>query len=228
MPARDGPVAPKVGDLTHQVIALLEQFDPTTLAYLGVDGYWKTGPRCLRDRISNELWFRIWQCKGNVGFDEELGRLFQLLVQDDYHWGFATNAFAARIPEEVSGKAGLLVAAELLYCLIEYDALETNSKAYVADWDSGGRRRKVEFADRAERLLNTLASGSGCDEKAGVFCAIHARLRTVQIRVFHQVRGVIAEEERLSYRATEPYSIACINHGAGWAAETVNRAARKD
>lgn len=196
----DGRTAPKVGDLIHRAVELLQSFDPSTLTYLGADGNWKTDPKCPRDRISNELWFRIWQVTNKVGFEDELGRLFQTALQDEDRWDFINRAFSPMITVAVPGRADLLIFAELLYHIIEYDALKTNSEGYTAEWDSLGKLRRTEFADRADRFLQMLSRLFRCAEGTETFLVMYSRAKTMQIRIVLEVSRVIGEEERLRWQ----------------------------
>lgn len=200
MSSDGGRAAPKVEGLIYRALELLQTFDPTTLTYLGADGNWKTDPKSARDRISNELWFRIWQVKAEPGFEDEVARLFQTALPDGNHWDFIKRAFSPMITMAAPGRADLLIVAELLYHIIEYDALRANSAAYTAEWDYLGKLRRTEFADRAETFLQMLSCLLGCAEGMEAFLVIHTRAKTMRVRILLEVSRVIGEEERLRWQ----------------------------
>ena len=61
MPTEDDSNIPEIDVLLDSFGNLLKRFDPSSLTYLDRQGNWEKNPSTIRDRISNELWFQIWE-----------------------------------------------------------------------------------------------------------------------------------------------------------------------
>ena len=107
---------PEIDVLLDSLENLLTGFDPRSLTYLDQQGVWKKNPATIRDRISNELWFHIWEASsygesscGARPFDcrrEQIADLFSPLLQDRKHWTLARMLFRKERRFHEQGRSG--------------------------------------------------------------------------------------------------------------------------
>ena len=166
--------SPTIDALLSSLENLLRGFDPTDLTYLDWQGNWKKHPSTTRDRISNELWFEIWEarfCGDYPGLikdhPERIKGLFLPLVKTREHWALARRlshgTFAGNNPGNDRNRQGrgreladLLAACEVLCLSIEHEAYRRNAGVYVADWNSRGKAERARYSQKREKLLDEL------------------------------------------------------------------------
>ncbi len=146
---------PQLNNLLQILEDILEKFDPTTLTYLDVHGNWVRNPESLRDRISNELWYRIWEAKQDDNYLEQVKNVIEPFISDENSWDVTIKIFGG-----VSGRKGearnLLIICEVLYLLIEYNVSKRNTETYVADWDFSGKVRREQYLVKVQKYLKNM------------------------------------------------------------------------
>jgi hypothetical protein len=176
----------------------LDRFDPTRLLFLDTCGRWLPGAPRTRDRISNEVWFRMWQATGQAGGRDALRDLLAPFVKGLSHEDLAGLVRATGV--ECEGPPGVLLAVmELIYRLVESEACRRISTAYVAEWDTRSRQKARRFSERMESVAADLAAlvpealtGAG----PGTFTD---RLGPAGEDLFGNICRTIAEEESVRY-----------------------------
>ncbi len=188
---------PEIKDLLYTLETLLQGFNPTTLIYLDNQGKWRRNPSTLRERISNELWYRIWETKRNKNYSVQIKGTFYPFIQDENSWSI-TNKIFHRICAESYGKINqLLIIIEVIYWLIEYNAYKRNSEEYIADWDSKGKARKIQYLKKTEKFLNDLKQILNTKSQIDTFFKMMQLLKADDKSIFNRVSLIIAEEEKL-------------------------------
>ncbi len=126
-------------DLREQVAELLADYLPTRPVWLDAEGVWREDPHDLHQRISNELWHRLWlersRGTGDAPAGESAGGLFTEL------WA----------PFEPAGRE-VLAVHETICRLIEEEVLDRGSRTHVPEWDEAGKRRQAARRDRRDGL----------------------------------------------------------------------------
>ena len=188
---------PEIKSLLYTVKILLGGFDPTTLMYLDDGGNWRRNPQTLRDRISNELWFRIWEIKPREDFIRHVEGVIYPFIQNEEAWSLTCSIFREIFAKNIEETDNLLVIMEVLYWLIEYNAYKTASEIYVADWDDKGRARRAQYQKKAEEFLGDLKRIGGDNSKVDTFFKIINLLK--EDCIFNKVSLIIAEEEKVRH-----------------------------
>ena len=188
---------PEIKSLLHTVKTLLEGFNPTTLMYLDEGGNWRRNPQTLRDRISDELWFRIWEIKPKPDFTKQIKAILYPFIRNEGSWDLTCSIFHEIFTKNIEETDNLLVIMEVLYWLIEYNAYKTASEIYVADWDDKGRARRAQYQKKTEELLGDLKRIGGDSSKVDTFFKIINLLKGDCI--FNKVSLIIAEEEKVRH-----------------------------
>ncbi len=188
---------PKIKNLLPSLKALLEGLDPTTLVYLDSNGRWLRDPQTLRDRIANELWFRIWEIKLKRDFTKQIKSIIYPFIRDEGSWDVTCSVFRGIFAENCEETDDLLVIMEVLYLLVEYGAYKTASEAYVADWDDKGRTRRTQYLKKAEEFLGDLKRIGGDNSKVDTLFKIIDLLKGDKESIFNKVSLIIAEEEKV-------------------------------
>jgi HEAT repeat protein len=184
-------------DLFKNVAGFLEEFDPSGLAYLNPKGTWVGYPRTLRDRISNELWFRIWEAKQNKEEVEQLRRVICPFIRDEGSWEVTNRVFSRILGEKTAKSDSVLMIFEVLYRLIEYDVDKRNAEIYVSDWDSMGKAWQSRCLGKAEEFLRDVKRTLRSNSKMDIWLDTIHLLRKDKECVFSQVSSLIAEEEKV-------------------------------
>ncbi len=188
---------PKLPDVLKRVEDLLTGFEPTELVYLGPQGKWAKNPRQLRDRISNELWFRIWESRHHQADQEQVRNIICPLMRDESSWEITKRIFDTISEATNTARDGLLIIFEVLYHLIEYDAEKSNSQAYVSDWNSAGKGWRARCLQGVEKFASDLRRILPDDAQLDAFREALDLLKQARGSIFGKVSAIIAEEERV-------------------------------
>ena len=191
-------VLPRIEELLREAEALLGAYEPSALTYLDGRGEWRRNPSTLTDRVSCELWFRLWEARNAGELGSRAEALFGPLVADETAWLLVVRLHDGLVDSGTgSDKSPLLAVTQAVSLLVEADAYESVSKQYAAEWDRGARAMKAEYARKleslVERLGRILASAEGLER----FLGFASRLKAAPDSVFVQVSGIISEEERV-------------------------------
>jgi WD40 repeat protein len=188
---------PEIADLLQATENVLAEFDPSGLVYLDSQGTWVRNPRKFRDRISNELWFRIWEEKRNKGDINQTRSMMYPFIRDESSWNITNRIFRWISSEANTGGDSFLIIFEVLYRLIQYDADKRNGEAYVSDWDSGGKVWRARCLQNAEGFVHdskqTLKSNSRIENLFKIIDLLQEHKESI----FGKVSFIIAEEERV-------------------------------
>lgn len=187
----------KLTDLLKKIEPILAEFDPTGLAYLDPKGTWMRNPQTRRDRISNELWFRIWEAKQIKEDEEQLRSMIHPFMRDESSWAVTNKIFGRVLGEKTAKSDGSLIIIEVLYLLIGYDADKRNAEVYVADWDSAGKDWRARCLGKAEEFVSDVKRTLRSHSKTEIFLNTIHLLRKDKDCVFNRVSSIIAEEEKV-------------------------------
>ena len=176
---------------------LLERFDQTKLVYLDSNGNWLREPQTLRERISNELWFRIWEIRPRKDFIGQIKGILYPFIQNEEAWSLTCSIFYGIFAKNIEETDNLLVIMEALYWLVEYDAYKRLSETWVADWDDKGRARRTQYQKRAEGFLDDLNRIGGDNSEVDTFFKVINLLK--ENYIFNKVSLIIAEEEKVRH-----------------------------
>ena len=188
---------PEIDNVLCTLKTFMEGFNPTTLMYLDIRGHWENNPSTLRDRISNELWFRIWEMKQNGNDIKRAGSLIYPLVRDESSWDVTKRVFNAFKKNNSEGINDFLMIMEVLYRLIEYEAHKRNGEDYVADWDRKGRARRARYQGENDKFLIDLRKTLDANSKIDIFYKMIGLLRGDEESIYTQLSVIIAEEEKV-------------------------------
>jgi WD40 repeat protein len=181
-------------DIVNAVIALLSNYDPTKLMYLNIHGKWLPGPKTMRERISNELWHRFWELRYLYQHNKELHRMFEILTCGKYTSLFTIESLLHKNAH--LRESDIFAVFETVYQLIEYEALNINSKAYVTDWDYEGKKRKIEYILKVQKFFNRYSQVPGNDKTDKIFLDVLGQLRE-NSDLFCHISQIIAEEDKV-------------------------------
>jgi hypothetical protein len=197
------------GSLPIRVLdALLDGFVHTDFVYLAPDGRWERNPVTLRDRISNEILFRLWLARRNPGWPEPARRLIDLLL-------LTPGIHAPARRESVTGgmvKPGfseMLDALEVLFAVVEYEVHAAGAARHVAEWDYAGKLRKTTCEIAAARAI----------ERLGGLSALADLLRRAGLPIVDETVHILAEEEELRWEMDSRAPSAAQGQASGEIAE---------
>ncbi|MCK4357545.1 MAG: HEAT repeat domain-containing protein, partial [Candidatus Cloacimonetes bacterium] len=188
---------PKFPNLLNTLKTLLEGFIPTTLLYLDRQGKWQRNPSTLKERISNELWYRIWEAQHNKNFIEQLKELFYPFIHDEISWSVTYKIFDSKHINCEKEIKHLLAIIAVLYRIIEYDAYKRNSEIYIADWDIQGKAKKIQYLEKTEKFLNDFKQILDTNSQVDIFFKMINLLKEEEECISNKVSLIIAEEEKL-------------------------------
>jgi len=189
-------------NLVHVCEHMLEDFNPHTVLSLHEKGEWVHTGREIRDRISNELWFAVWQQKKHGMGRDCLQQLIQPMAADDelYRCGLEMR----NIPLQSRDSAGAsLVLIELLYKLIEYHVYQNNSTIYVPEWDFNGAARRQASRMMKQESENDLYRIFHQKPIVDRFLNMVSSMQTTAYDVCEYVIHVISEEEKVLQQVRE-------------------------
>ena len=169
MPMGTQSPGPDAGNLLGDIVDLLDGFDATDLFSLTSAGRWITNPASLRDRIANELLFRLWRAKREPDWPEPAIGLFSPLTAEPDLLDFAEGITAPGVVPEACSRR-LLGIMEVLFSLVEHRVHIACAKAYVADWDFAGKARRRAYEEAAGRVFVRFRASR---------CTVFGRLREI-------------------------------------------------
>lgn len=176
-----------LGDIEH----FLESYDPLRLIYLDRSGVWRTDPRTIGDRVSNELWHLLWQNRQNRVWREYISEIIEPFLNDRSLRGM----FASLIPDKGVAATTTAILA-IVARFIQYQAYKKNSEAYVSEWDLPGQELRAEYILAVSQCVRDMFK-----EATGVVSidATFSLINTVRERsfLFGTVTDVIADEDRI-------------------------------
>ena len=194
---------PRIEELLRGAETLIGAYEPSALTYLDSEGRWQIGPATLADRVSCELWFRIWEARNAGGLDSQVAALFLPLIANESSWQLVGRIqhgsmhHGSGASRACSENQGLLAAVLALNLLVEFDAYESISSSYAAEWDRKAKATKALHAEKLEILANrlgeTLAGGTGLQH----FLALRSALKAAPDSIFNVVSEIISEEVRV-------------------------------
>jgi hypothetical protein len=189
---------PDTETLLRAISDLIDQYDPTASVYLDPAGRWLPNASGARDRISNEVWFRIWRATGQPGGWDTVRDLVIALVGEEYKWDLT-----CLIDRAIAGADGpydaLTAAMEAFYRLVEIEACKRVAGGYVAEWDTRGKEKARTFSERGKTLKAALAGVlTGADLERRLI-ALSGRLNRGESSLFDSICRVIAQEESVRY-----------------------------
>lgn len=187
---------PTFSTLFEELEAVLENFDPTTVVYLNDQGGWVREPASLRHRISNELWYRIWQAKQKKDHRNQTKNIINPFISHAQFYDIA-NKIYGRERSEKKRASDLVVIFELIYRLIEYTVMKMNSEVYVADWDYKGKQRRLEYERTIQEFLKNMRTFLDADEELNALMKLIDLFGEEEGGLFNSVRSIIAAEENV-------------------------------
>ncbi len=134
---------------------ILRDFNVHAVMSLNADGIWVPAGEKIRDRISNELWFAIWQQDQRGMGRECLQQLIRPIVRDNVLYGDCLRMNDPTI-QPMTGTTVTLSMLEVLYLVLEYHIYETIGTMYVPDWDYQGNARRKAAGMKMEDVKNRL------------------------------------------------------------------------
>jgi len=183
--------------MLKKIAPILAEFDPTGLIYLDPKGTWMRNPQTRRDRISNELWFRIWEAKQTKEDEEQLRSMIHPFIRDEDSWEVTNRIFGRILNHKTTKSDELLIIIEVLYHFIGYDADKWNAEVYVADWDSGGKAWRARCLEKAEEFVCDVKRVLRSHLKTEIFFNTIQLLRMDKECLFNRVSSIIAQEEKV-------------------------------
>jgi hypothetical protein len=158
-------------DLRGQVDALLEAYPPTRPVWLDAEGVWREDPHDLHQRVSNELWHRLWlegsgeaetggrtpAAEPVTGLYAELWAPFERPTEGEAAPAAGAPAAAIRAlaaafgVRDPAGREALAVH-ESVCRLIEEEVLDRGSRTHIPEWDEAGKRRQAARRTRRDGL----------------------------------------------------------------------------
>jgi hypothetical protein len=155
----------------------LSEFDAARVVFLDAGGCWRRGPRSVRQRASNELWFRLWKSAERGTLVPDVRSLFLPLVQGPVEWGSTTAVFSELVGGGLHGASPVTVLASVLGHFMEVEASRLNSEAYVPDWDRRAADQKRGFLALLEGFRSEFGrrlGARGADSVGSIMSALEA------------------------------------------------------
>ncbi len=152
---------PAIDRCILQTLDLLRGFDPRTVMFLDRRGRWTKGPQTARDRVSNELWFFIWQSHRQDARLEVLRDIFAPFLGDPTGWAVTGKIYRWLCSSAPQDPGEVLQVVEVITALIQHRAWQRNGTAYRPDWDSRGKALRAGYMERARAFAAGL---EGCLE----------------------------------------------------------------
>ncbi len=203
---------PEMTALYESADKLIETFDQTRMMYLDYEGSWVTNPQTLRDRISNELWYTLWEVKQQGYYDCEIKSILSPFIRDNVSWNITCKVYHTLV-ESRNDIDNLLIIFEVLYSLIEFCTYTRNSELYVADWDLKNKARKTYYLKKSQEFMKKLHQTLGDEKSINDLFKITDALKqqsegetekVILLKgIFNQVCIIIAEEEKVRQSINE-------------------------
>lgn len=203
---------PKFDSLLQTLENTLRDFNPTLMAYLDIEGSWSRYPQTLRDRISNELWYRIWEVQKNKDHIEQIKSIIQPFICEENAWNTTVSIFEG-ISNRKGESRGLLVIFEVLCSLVEYSACKRNSMIRVADWNQQGKVERCQYLVKVREFIKKAQEILTDEARMNVLSRIFNRLEGKRNKtydeaklpqgIFNTVSSIIAEEEKVRKWVTD-------------------------
>jgi WD40 repeat protein len=197
---------PQLNNLLSQLESTLKNFDPTTLMYADAHGQWLKNPKTLRDRISNELWFKVWEVNRKEQNIDQIKDIMEPFIHDENTWDVTVKLSKVKLQKETA-RENLFVIFEILYVLVEHTVNERNSNVYVAEWDTKGKVRKEQYAEKVQKFKQDVQLILGEDTKLKTLFKMIDQLKqkgggtsdVIKLRggIFNLVSLIISEEEKV-------------------------------
>lgn len=186
---------------------IIQGFDPTRLTYLDGDGKWQPNPTSMRDCISNEILFFLWNLdeKKRVDFIQDV---FLPFIRGP-HWT-ATKKLFLRLQkepesspillaqEEMDTTSMSLIVLEILGWFIAYEAFRLNSEWPVPRWDTRAKQEQKRYLKRSREMTHLVGSILENGEETSYLSHIQDHLRKASAEFFETLPAIIAEEQRIS------------------------------
>jgi WD40 repeat protein len=192
MEAGSNSTGPDAAGIIRDLDALLDGFDAADVTFLTPQGVWSRSPGNLRDRISNELVFRLWQARMKPGWPEVAVRLFTPLLEIPETRRIRAPQTADDAARESSSQV-LVALLETLLVLVEHQVHAAGAGAYTADWDFAGKARRRLCQEQAGLTADRMGRMFG--PAGGRLAEIGASLRASEQAVFGKTVETVAAEE---------------------------------
>ena len=187
---------PTFNTLLQEIEVLLEAFDPSTVVYLNDQGSWVREPTSLRHRISNELWYRIWEVEQKKDLRNQIKNIINPFISHEQFCDIANKIYGREYSERKKA-SDLVVIFEFIYRLIEYTVMKMNSEVYVADWDYKGNQRRLEYERKMQEFLKNMRTFLDVDEELNALMKLIGLFGKEDESLFSGVCSIIAAEENV-------------------------------
>ena len=213
---------PSLENLVQAQKRLIKEFDPKKMVYLDSIGQWKKNPETMRDCISNELFYLLWDLeeeKRTIFFQNT----FSSFIEDDF-W-FTTKKIATALfknPDKNPGDLDeneidsilltsysshkrqaqrmypFLIIFEVLVWLLEFDIVQINSELFVPVWDAEAKAQQREYCQRSQSMTGFLNKILEAKETERFFSNTLKSFQTTSPEAIPFISQQVAEEDRLT------------------------------
>jgi len=198
----------EINDLLNQLDSLLAGFDPFSFTYIDFQGNWSKNPFTLRDRISNELWFRIWKMRFSPEFNQKIKKLILPFIQDNKSLKITHKIIQGISDKKNKTDKTFLMIFNLLSRLIEYEILKRNSETYIPGWDDKGKIKRKSSIKKARIFRNSIVEQLQSEDEVKILDGIIDLLRGEKSGIFNRVSLITAEEENVRNDINDLFSQA--------------------
>ncbi len=186
--------------IPNDIQILLKHYDCYDFYFLDKNGNWQKNPRTLREIISCEVWFRIWELLNIARDEEQVLNLFNTIASND---DYPNLILKFKNVLGFTEFADTLATFELLYDLIEYDCYVNNVNQYIPPWDYKTKQRQQEYLYRKNKFEEKLRNLLQDDSLYKSFCQVHRVLK--ENKFFNFISTIINEEikfydQQISFR----------------------------
>ena len=196
-------------DLIQSGKTLLEEFDPLGVSYIDGTGQWQNNPSSIRDCISNEILFFLWELDQpeREAFIQDvflpfMGSCYGNMTQKIFQNLQKEHKKNTNLPAENkrNSKSVFLTICETLGWIIAYEAFRLNSEWPVPRWDTWAKGEQKEYKKRVEEMRGLIERLSENEEESQFLSRIGNHLRKNCPEFFETLPAMIAEEQRITQK----------------------------
>ena len=183
-------------NLDAALLRYLKDFNQYDFAFIVGNKDWSFGPLTLRERIANELWFRIWENSKKQLFPSS-DPMVQMLFKNTATRNVTWRLHAEYGDEEILDPA--LVVLRALSVIVEYSVLQNISSMIIPVWDRDRNVLKIECSERLRILDQEIVKSLNDQVLSEIFSALIRSAGAASDSILPRVIEVLAEEEKLRH-----------------------------
>ncbi|MEO0107180.1 MAG: hypothetical protein ABIL46_07625 [candidate division WOR-3 bacterium] len=211
------PLTPE--KLLQNIQILLKNYDCYDIYYLDKNGSWQKNPQTLRDIISSEVWFRIWESFNISQNEGQIISLFNTIINNENFQNLLLKFKNTSESTEIDITYTLSIF-ELLYALIEYQCLVINTEQYIPEWDYKERKKQSQYLSQKNEFETNLRNLLNKTSLYDSFLNLHQEIKKNEL--FNFITAIINEQNKFCEQQTSVKAILDYNKKFSDIYETLN------